>query len=197
MASWRRGVKADHLSAYDKASKHAGYGTFSQDQDRAITGRAPSPWDRRHCNCDALTNGQYYRPWDLRPDEDERIKQQVEETERLVEKELADTTPADVADAGPAEVVPHSPKPSRTSAEPAKPDDDDVDATVEDKGKPPELVGEAANEQDAIPEPRVTNEVPSVEQSPPTESKKKVEDKPHDDHGGEELVEGQEDDVIY
>lgn len=138
-----------------------------------------------------LTSGQYYRPWDLRSEEDERIKKQIEETERLIEKELAEASPTDVADPGPAE-VPHSPKHSQDSAEPPKPDE--MDVTEEDKEKP-ELVGEATNEQEAVPDPQATNDVLTEQEQPEVE--KKVEEKPHDDHGGEELVEGQEDDVIY
>ena len=109
--------------------------------------------------------------------------------------ELAESSAAeDVADPGPAE-VPHSPKLSRDSAEPPK--SDDMDVTVEDKEKP-DLVGEATNTQEAVPDPPVTNDDDNVpfEQAQP-EVEKKVEEKAHDDHGGEELVEGQEDDVIY
>ena len=138
-----------------------------------------------------LTDGQYYRPWDLRSEEDEQIKKQIEDTERLIEKELAEASATDVADPGPAE-VPHSPKSSPDSAEPPKPDD--MDVTVEEKEKP-ELVGEATNEQKAVPDPHASNNVPIEQEQPEVE--KKVEEKAHDDHGGEELVEGQEDDVIY
>ena len=138
-----------------------------------------------------LTNGQYYKPWDLRSEEDERIKKQIEDTERHIEKELAESSPADGVDPGPAE-VPHSPKHSQDSAEPPKPDD--MDVTVEEKEEP-ELVGEATNEQEAVPDPQATNDT-HIEQEQP-EDEKKAEEKAHDDHGGEELVEGQEDDVIY
>lgn len=59
-----------------------------------------------------------------------------------------------------------------------------------------ELVGEATNEQDAVPDhPHVTNE--KYTKDAHAEGEKKTEDRSHDDHGGEELVEGQEDDVIY
>jgi hypothetical protein len=138
-----------------------------------------------------LTNGQYYRPWDLRSEEEERIKQQIEDTERLIEKELAESSASDVAVTGPTEVL-HSSKPSQNSAELPKPDE--MDVTVEEKEKP-ELVGEATNEQEAVPDPQVTND-PQIEDAQ-AEGEKKVEDRTHDDHGGEELVEGQEDDVIY
>jgi len=117
----------------------------------------------------------YYRPWDLRSEEEERIKQQIEDTERLIEKELAESSSATTADPG--------------IAEPGE-----MDVTVEEKEKP-ELVGEATNEQEVIPEPQTTNDVPIQDAQPDIE--KKVDEKAHDDHGGEELVEGQEDDVIY
>lgn len=134
---------------------------------------------------------QYYRPWDLRPEENERIKQQIEDTERLIEKELAESQSAAAEENEPAQVL-HSPKPSQNPAEPPQPDE--MDVTVEGKEKS-ELVGEATNEQNTVPDPRVTNDVP-VEDAQP-EGEKKMEEKTHDDHGGEELVEGQEDDVIY
>ena len=137
-----------------------------------------------------LTNVQYYRPWDLRSEEEERIKQQTEDTERLIEKELAESSSATTADTGPAE-VPHSLKLSQDPAEPPKPGE--MDVTVEEKEKL-ELVGEATNEQEAIPEPQPTNDVPIQDAQPEIE---KADEKAHDDHGGEELVEGQEDDVIY
>jgi hypothetical protein len=138
-----------------------------------------------------LTNAQYYRPWDLRPEEEERIKQQIEDTERLIEKELAESSPATAANPGPAE-VPHSLKLSQDAAEPPKPGE--MDVTAEEKEKP-ELVGEATDTQEAIPEPQPTNDVLIRDAQP--EVQKKVDEKAQDDHGGEELVEGQEDDVIY
>lgn len=88
----------------------------------------------------------------------------------------------------------HSPpKLSRDAAEPAQPDK--MDVSGEDKEKP-ELVGDATNEQDAVPDhPPITNE--KHHKDTHAEGEKKTEDRGHDDHGGEELVEGQEDDVIY
>jgi hypothetical protein len=140
-----------------------------------------------------LTHEQYYKPWDLRSEEEERIKQQIEDTERLIEKELAESSSSDVAETGPAE-MPHTPKLSQDPAEPPKPDE--MDATMEEKEKEkPELVGEATNEQDAVPDPQATNDVPIEDAH--ADGEKKAEDRSHDDHGGEELVEGQEDDVIY
>jgi hypothetical protein len=180
-------VGVDPLADHDKAPEHASHSTFSQDQDRAVAGKHfLSSWDH-----EMLTNAQYYRPWDLRSEEEERIKQQIEDTERLIQKELAESSSATAADPGPAE-VPHSLKLSQDPAEPPKPGE--MDVTVEEKEKP-ELVGEAANEQEPIPEPQPTNDVPIQDAQP--EIEKKMDEKAHDDHGGEELVEGQEDDVIY
>jgi hypothetical protein len=176
------------VAAHDKASKQASHSAFSQDKSRAVISM-PSSCDSRHE--EMLTNGQYYRPWDLRSEEEEQIKQQIEDTERLIEKELAESSSSDVAETGPAE-VPHSPKLSQDSAEPPKPDE--MDVTVEEKEKP-ELVGEATNEQEAVPDPQITNDAPIEDAQ--AEGEKKMEERTHDDHGGEELVEGQEDDVIY
>src|SRR5438270_11580746 len=97
-------------------------------------------------NHEVLTNAQYYRPWDLRSEEEERIKQQIEDTEKLIEKELAESSSATAADPGPPE-VPHSLKLSQGDAEPPKPGE--MDVTVKEKEKL-ELVGEVANAQAAI-----------------------------------------------
>jgi hypothetical protein len=62
---------------------------------------------------------------------------------------------------------------------------------MEDKEKP-ELVGEAT----ANKHPHLTDDEKHTKDAH-AQGERKAEDRHHDDHGGEELVEGQEDDVIY
>lgn len=121
----------------------------------------------------------YYKPWDLRPEEETQIKEQIEETESVIAKELAERN-------------------AETSAKTESEEAGQMDVHVEEEPKP-DLVGDdTTNEQEAAapkPEPKSTNDVEMNEVRP--KSEEKPEDRPHDDHGGEELVEGQEDDVIY
>lgn len=125
----------------------------------------------------------------MRSEEEDRIKQQIEETEKLISKELAQKTLEKEAETGPKEVLQlHEP-----SLEPTEqPNPGQMDIQMEEASKP-DLVGEEnTNGQKAPPEPESTNDV-SMGDSQQVQS----EEKAHDDHGGEELVEGQEDDVIY
>lgn len=143
-----------------------------------------------------LTAEQYYKPWDLRPEEETQIKEQIEETESLIAKELAERKAEISAKTDPEEVH-HPLKQSPGLAEESlKAGQTDVHMEEEPK---PDLVGDdTTNEQEAAapkPEPQSTNDVEMNEVQP--KSEEKPEDRPHDDHGGEELVEGQEDDVIY
>ena len=137
----------------------------------------------------SLTPGQYYRPWDLRPEEEAQIKQQISETEEVVSKELAGKE----AETEPKEVH-HSPKPSDDSAERPQ-----ADVQMEEEQKPGLVGDDITNKQKATatPEPQPTNDVPMNDERPKSEEKGHERRVSNDDHGGEELVEGQEDDVIY
>ena len=129
-------------------------------------------------------------------EEDDRIKRQIEDAERLIEKELAESSSSNVAETGPAEVL-HSPKLSPDSAEPPKTAEEMDVAMEEEENEKPQRVGEATNEQGTVSDPEATNDVPMEDDEVKGEEKKVEERNHHDDHGGEELVEGQEDDVIY
>ena len=127
-----------------------------------------------------MTYSQYFKPWELRPEEDDRIKQQIEDTEKLINDEVT----IEKVENEPVKVQEPT-EPSSNSAERPQAQAEDVNMDGEQK---PELVGEdATNEQDPVPEPRTTDDTPI--EPPRPESK--------DEHHGEELVEGQEDDVIY
>jgi len=115
----------------------------------------------------------YYRPWDLRPEEEAQIKQQISETEEVVSKELAGKE---------AETEPK-----------------EADVQMEEEQKPGLVGDDITNKQKATatPEPQPTNDVPMNDERPKSEEKGHERRVSNDDHGGEELVEGQEDDVIY
>ena len=147
-----------------------------------------------------LTFRQYYKPWDLRTEEEDRIKQQIEDTDSAIDKELAEHEQRKQAETGPPEVPQHSPKPAPSLAEDPKPDDPDTKMEEDEEQPKPELVGApATNEQDTAPGPPTSNDndVPRTVDVPTVRREEKLEERASDDHGGEELVEGQEDDVIY
>ena len=126
-----------------------------------------------------MTCSQYYKPWELRPEEGDRIKQQIEDTEKIINEELAKEMEKEPVK------VQEPVQPSSDSAERSQAKAEDVDMDGEQK---PELVGQDnTNIQDPDPDPQPTDDVPT--EPPRPESK--------DEHHGEELVEGQEDDVIY
>ena len=66
-------------------------------------------------------------------------------------------------------------------------------------GQKAELVGvESTNEeQTSAPQNANTNDAAPDLETVHVKVGEKIEERPSDDHGGEELVEGQEDDVIY
>ncbi len=164
-------------------------------------------WDRqsselRHRNMRAMAGflrtstepRLYYKPWELRPEEEEQIKKQKDEVVELIRRDQ---------DQGDGQ----SPTPGK-----------DAEANQQVKEEPSAEIGDAvmqngtdSNEEQVKKEPgpehgggeaspsRVTGEssedpVSQADGSlkPPTEDKPK-----EDDHGGEELVEGHEDQVIY
>jgi pinin/SDK/memA/ protein conserved region len=168
-------------------------------------------WDRettqiRHRNMRAMANflrtktepRLYYKPWELRPEEEEQIKKQVEEVEGAIRKEQSDDSgqTTDVVDANaPKQDIKE--EPSTTSEDASMqngdgPREDAVkkepeDADVEDEGTKANGEGELSDEN--------PTSAPEVAAKSPAEDK---EDKSKDDdHRGEELVEGHEDDVIY
>ena len=88
---------------------------------------------------------------------------------------------------------------SKAAAEHSKPSQPSGNVQTEESRKQ-DLVGDdATNEQKApaTPEPQSTNDTPMSEIRPKGAEKGHERRVSNDDHGGEELVEGQEDDVIY
>lgn len=141
---------------------------------------------------------QYYRPWELRPAEEVQIKLQIKEADESIKHELAKHETANGADTVMAEVHPPVSEPTSQHTE----TDEQTQKTKGDGET--ELVGASkhadTNTQETHRDPtKTTNDDNiSVPDTVPEENNPKSPDeKPHDEHGGEELVEGQEDDVIY
>ena len=141
---------------------------------------------------------QYYKPWDLRPEEEGHIKSQIEKIRTAIEEELAEhadgrrigdgTDEVHVADTGPP--------PNIDGAAPA----DSGDLTRAEMEQA-ELVSADSTAQpiDApMPEDGDDHDAATTTfEDVPMPSAESTEERQNDDHGGEELVEGQEDDVIY
>ncbi|KAK3631748.1 hypothetical protein LTR56_016704 [Elasticomyces elasticus] len=155
----------------------------------------------------------YYKPWELRPDEEDRIEQQLKEAEALIERELAafEGRPIRVIeethedrDAEPKEVNGHSEEalaedvqaeaePELATAQPTA--NAELDTVIEEKPAehtdldlPP---AEVLDSQTANDEPGDTNKA-----TPPPEVVAATEQKQEDDDG-DHVVEGDEDTVIY
>ena len=131
----------------------------------------------------------YYKPWDLRPEEEEAIQRQASHAQAIVDRERAefeerrrreDETEAERAQ---TEV-------RRLESQEETPDLDGGDGTSDRNDLPPNRELDGATRDDT----QATQDAPELNGKGSTE--------PHDhampdDHGGEELVEGQEDDLIY
>jgi hypothetical protein len=140
---------------------------------------------------------QYYKPWELVPEEEAQIKQQIKETDEAINQELAKHEAANGADIGMAEVHPPAFESLPSSAEPGE-------QTQKTNGDgETELVGANkdvdTNTQEPLPEATKTTDkkISTSDTIAENDRPQTPDEKPHDDHGGEELVEGQEDDVIY
>ena len=136
----------------------------------------------------------YWRPWELREHEEEKIRQQREEVEQIIEREVREWEEKERARR--AEQSENGPR--------GKPDERDHEThlsnmsdfgTAPPKGGHEEEGTDFANGPAANPLVDGRDVVPSNTERP--KSRDKVDERHHDDHGGEELVEGQEDDVIY
>ena len=134
----------------------------------------------------------YFKPWELRPEEEERIKRQVEEVNAEIREEeqprndRKSTIDEDVETKAEIKEEPLSSQEATATLNRTDPRDEGVkiEPEVHEQSKKPEIDLE---QQDIAqsPRPETNPELPSDERSK------------EDDHGGEELVEGHEDDVIY
>lgn len=139
----------------------------------------------------------YYMPWELRDEEEERIKQQKEAVEMEIQQELGVGNGV----ANPVRVNGNSDMQEPDAVKPADRDDDQkpelqpIDDTgqVKWQGETDDASNVEANGQNGdVPTLSDTNTEDVVEQQSRREDPQK-----DDDHHGEELVQGQEDDVIY
>jgi len=157
--------------------------------------------------------GQFYKPWELRPEEDEQIRLQIEEAGKSIELEVDEhrTTAADEGK-DKADEVQH-PYPSASQADGAEPltQPEHAEVAVRENEQPKagavvESVGvvttnhEQEIREKSVPDVNTANheeEKPEARDEVGEAESKKAEEKSNEDHGGEELVEGQEDDVMY
>ncbi|KAK4941159.1 hypothetical protein LTR10_018832 [Elasticomyces elasticus] len=149
----------------------------------------------------------YYKPWEMREKEEDTIKRQIEEAEDIIRRET------DESEAKRSRGQPDVPT---ESGSPATRRDQDTemsngqshqtDHAQEDQGDndPDSQMVSGRHEQQPGENPHTSNTTEDVQISVPgTEPKQESEDiaprpvSKDDDHGGEELERGQEDDVIY
>jgi hypothetical protein len=131
------------------------------------------------------------------PEEEAQIKQQIKETDEAIKQELTKHEAANGVDIGMAEVHPPDSESLPSSAEP----DEQTHKTNGDGET--ELVGANkdgdTNIQEHLPDPTKTTDenISTSDTIAENDRPQTPDERLHDDHGGEELVEGQEDDVIY
>lgn len=141
---------------------------------------------------------QYYKPWELLPEEEKQIESQIKAATVAVHKERRDvegslnkTDTAKVLPTDSEQTVPHD---AETVEQPTA-TEEGPEARREEEQAP-----EERNEQTKDGEPAPTtnqNEPTKDERASRQEEKSGDQHKGADDHGGEELLEGAEDDVIY
>jgi hypothetical protein len=160
---------------------------------------------------------QFYKPWDLRPEEEDQIKRQIEDAEKAMDDaEKVMDTEVDEHEANnrndkqesKAKEVQHPPSSASQAggAEAELQPEERKDTTGDNEKAEADLVGaNTTNDEQIVTEknaPDLDNsnreDKPDGQAEAREEDSRKHGEKPHhDDHGGEELVEGQEDDVIY
>lgn len=132
----------------------------------------------------------FYKPWELRPEQQEQIKRRIEDAEMAVKAELDEHR----ASKGSEEAEHGAEEPGKQK---------DITGSF---GQPvAELVGaDATNDEQVAVNTSAPEVVPAnnederqVSARVHEEETGQQEEKTNEDHGGEELVEGQEDDVIY
>ena len=153
---------------------------------------------------------QFYKPWDLRPEEEDQIKQQTEHAEQSISTELEErgVNGQNGAEEHKIEEEVHHSEASAAKgdgAEATKPFESPEEWTEREGKSKAELAGaDTTNEAQIVTEQNQTGhdntnneDKPDFQATGQDVERGKQEEKLHEDHGGEELVEGQEDDVIY
>lgn len=121
-----------------------------------------------------LISVQFYKPWQLLPQQEERIKNQVAEAEALIEREVTEF---------------EARKPKEKSNGKIE--------TEDTNGASKETVGEPATKSPSVPSLALadTTNLPDAPQAP--QSEQKTEKQALEEHNGEVVVENEEDTVIY
>jgi pinin/SDK/memA/ protein conserved region len=139
----------------------------------------------------------YYKPWELRPEEEEQIKKQIEEFAEASRKEQSEDQPRITT--SPLE---SDSKEAKEEEPPVKTEDSgmqngtDPDCNTNEELKTEDAQEDGEENDGPNAEPKQESNAPMPKTEP--DSKAVTEDKSKDDdNGGEELVEGHEDDVIY
>lgn len=162
------------------------------------------PWNRF-----SLRQHKFYKPWEIRSDEEEQIKRQIEDAEKAIQVE-ADKHREEKKDEGKGdnseEMYQEPSSTAHVSGGEALEEPDNQHDIVQDNSHPSaDLVGaDTTNDKQAAMD-KVISEVDTISDENNSEAQaairkeetRKQEEKTNEDHGGEELVEGQEDDVIY
>ena len=127
-----------------------------------------------------------WRPWEMSEEEEAVVKKQKEEVERDIAEERTKINGDASRDEWAPGDVPGAEKEGESvvGAEGAQADAKNTEEGA--KG------GAEKSETEAL-----TSDAPMVTEPATTTADEKHVERAHDDHGGEELVEGQEDDVIY
>lgn len=130
----------------------------------------------------------YYKPWELSPGDDEKIKAQVREAEESIEREAKQWDIDNVA--------------TNDEVRPSKNGEADPPETEEEDARAVDTVGAATNGEQPS-SPKISEDTNMNDTAASTESgEKELPAEPSDavkDHvdNGEEVVEGEEDTVIY
>jgi hypothetical protein len=146
---------------------------------------------------------QYYKPWELTPDQEDEIQRQIEEAQSIIDNELDGferqqerTQDEDRRPSAPAREEPEDPELSKMDIEPAEEEKAEIQAQDEEMDNAQPTSGE--------PEKEPTTAETRPDDSPATSAtavnepvaEEELRDAMEDDQG-ETVVEAEEDTVIY
>lgn len=169
---------ADADSAFESSSTSA----ISQDKSRAGTGK----YDLLASLDDKTDYLQYYKPWELQPEEEDRIKAQIQQAERDIEQET-EQFEGKVSSEKPETAQKADDKLPRPEEEAAQPNSVDTVGPDTDKAEEPQKEEYSNTNTDDHMEGIKTE----------TEEEPHEASKDHNDDVGEVVEGGGEDTVIY
>ncbi|KAI4108277.1 MAG: hypothetical protein L6R37_001150 [Teloschistes peruensis] len=127
----------------------------------------------------------YYKPWQLLPSEDAKIKSQIEAVEEQIQRETAESNPDVAANPQPAQETPTQESKVETEREP---EPEHATATVGSESDIPQ-------EEKTLPSGAPTDQ--KADNPPPDTEPAPVEPAKDNEDDGGEMVEADEDMVIY